>query len=167
MATHVFASIPQFVAFLAGVSASLPPARKHALETGCRIIQTEAKRVLGTYDYGWVQLAPFTKAQRVRLGFPENEPGLRTGDMRESIKYVVTATGLFTHEGQVGSNSDKLVWFELGTRTQPPRPVLLQAAMRKADEVEQTIGRTIAMVFDSGGFSSKGHAFNTVHFTIP
>ncbi len=166
MTTRSFASIPQFVTFLAGVSASMPMARRKALELGCQIIEDESKRVIGTYDYGWTELADRTKVDRVNKGYPANEPGLRSGDMRKSIKHQVLNVGILQTEGQVGSNDDKLVWFELGTKKQPPRSVLVSAAMAKADEVEKVIGRTIGIAFDSGGLSTAGIPFNPIGFIV-
>ena len=45
-------------------------AREKALEVGAQIIQKEARRVLGTYDYGWEQLAPFDAEGSRRQRFP-------------------------------------------------------------------------------------------------
>mgnify|MGYP001615459134 CR=1 FL=1 len=166
MSTKTFQNIPQFVAFLAGVSASMPMARRKALDTACVIVKTEAKRVLGTYDYGWTELADATKADRIRKGFPENEPGLRSGGMRDSVEHKVRDVGILQTEGNVGSNNDKAVWFELGTKKQPPRSFLAAAAMAKANEIEAAIGRTIGITFDSGGVSSTGVPFNPIGFTL-
>jgi hypothetical protein len=166
MTTRSFDNIPQFVAFLAGVSASMPVARRKALEIGCQIIETEAKRVLGTYDYHWPELADSTKADRVHQGYPANEPGLRSGEMRDSIEHVVRDIGFLETEGQVGSNEDKAVFFELGTSRQPARSFLVGAAMKKSDAVEAAIGRTIGITFDSGGMSSSGVPFNPIGFTV-
>lgn len=38
------------------------------------IVEREAKRVIGTYDYDWAPLAESTKDERASLGFPEDEP---------------------------------------------------------------------------------------------
>lgn len=162
---QTFTSIPQFAAVIAGMVASMPKVQHHAVEEGCKIIEAEAKRVIGTYEYRWPQLAASTQSQRVYYGFPANEPGLRTGEMRDSIEHVVKSD-LATRrvEGHVGSNSDKLVWFELGTRTQPPRSVLVAATMRKGREIEHLFGRVFHAHLTSGGVSAGGRAFNEVGF---
>lgn len=118
--------------------ASAKYAEHHALELASQIVEKEAKHVLGTYDYGWPQLAETTKEDRVRKGFTENDPGLRSGEMRESIEHTVFATEAF-----IGSNDDHLVYFDIGTSKQPPRPVLLAAAIKKEDQVLDAIGRTM------------------------
>jgi hypothetical protein len=129
-----------FAAHLTSLSIEHDHANRHALERAANIVETEAKRVIGTYDYDWPELAESTKAQRVALGYSENEPGLRSGEMRASIEHVVTS-----HEAEIGSDDQHLVYFELGTSKQPPRSVLAGAAMRKEEEVVDTINRVIAM----------------------
>ena len=118
------------------------------LDEACNVIvEDEAKRVIGTYDYSWPSLADATKEDRLKKGFSEDEPGLRTGEMRDSIEHKVVGTAgiLRQHESKayVGSDSDKLVWFEAGTKSQPPRPVLMGAGMHKHKEVAQKLGQEI------------------------
>lgn len=113
-------------------------AEHHALEHAARAVETEAKRVIGTYDYGWPELAESTQEQRVAQGYSANEPGLRTGEMRDSIEHTTQGD-----EAHVGSNDEHLVFFDLGTSKQPPRPVLAAAAMHKEHEIVDLIGRTM------------------------
>lgn len=131
-------SLTEFATFLGGLTFEMDEANRIALERAARLVETEAKHVLGTYEYGWPQLAPSTQAQRVQQGYPANEPGLRSGDMRDSITHVADHK-----EAQVGSNDQHLVWFELGTVKQPPRPVLQGALVHKTDEVLEIIGRQV------------------------
>ena len=106
-----------------------------ALDGACKIVETEAKRVIGTYDYGWPPLKPETIARKAR----GDTPLLETGDMRDSIEHTVQ-----DKSGFVGSNDDKAVWQELGTsRGIPPRSFLGGAAMRKGEEVAHAIGSEI------------------------
>jgi hypothetical protein len=49
------------------------------------LIRDEAKSAIGTYRYHWSELADATKEDRAKKGFSEDEPGLRTGEMRDSI----------------------------------------------------------------------------------
>lgn len=92
-----------------------------------------AKKKLGEYQeqagpfVKWAELADSTKADRVRLGFSENDPLLRTGDLRDSIEHMVDES-----EVQIGSNSDIAVYQELGTSHIPPRSFLGGAV---ADEI--------------------------------
>ena len=121
---------------------------RKALEEACLIVEKEAKRAhIGTYDYNWPQLADETQKDRARKGFSDNEPGLRTGEMRDSIEHtVVGAAGILRqHESKayVGSDNQKLVWFGLVRKTQPPRSVLMQAGMHKRREVAHKLGEEI------------------------
>src|ERR1700735_5045577 len=50
------------------------------------MIRDEAKAAIGTYKFRWPHLAESTQEDRLRKGFSEDEPGLRTGEMRESIE---------------------------------------------------------------------------------
>lgn len=109
-----------------------------ALERAAVVVETEAKRVLGTYDYGWPPLAEATKAQRVAQGFSEDEPGLRSGEMRDSIGHTTLRS-----EALIGSDDEHLVFFDLGTTTQPPRPTLGAAAKHKEAEIVDLLGRTM------------------------
>jgi phage gpG-like protein len=108
-----------------------------ALEEGAQVIEDEAKRVIGTYDYDWPQLAPSTQEERTKQGFPANEPLLRTGELRDSIEHTIVSD----HEAQIGSNLDIAVYQELGTRTIPPRSFLAQAAAHKEEDVGEKVGR--------------------------
>jgi HK97 gp10 family phage protein len=130
-------SLVEFATLLTELSV-MHDAEHEALEAAAVIVETEAKRVLGTYDYEWPELADATKEDRVHQGFSENEPGLRTGEMRDSIEHTV-----FPKEAYVGSNDDHLVYFDIGTSKQPPRPVLLEAFNHKKDEVLEAIERTM------------------------
>ena len=130
-------SLTGFAHFLGSVAVTRA-ADHEALERAAVIVETEAKRVIGTYDYNWPQLAPSTQADRVAQGFPANEPLLRTGEMRDSIEHVSDRK-----EAQIGSNSDIAVWQELGTVSIPARSFLGEAAIRKEQEVVDEIGRVV------------------------
>jgi hypothetical protein len=132
-------SLLGFAHIMQELTRSLPVLQHAALEHAAQVVEKEAKRVIGTYDYGWTPLAEATKADRVEKGFSPDDPGLRTGQMRESIEHVSSS-----HEATIGSNDDKLVWFELGTKTQPPRSVLAGALQHKAHEVVEIIGHGVA-----------------------
>lgn len=113
----------------------------HALEKAAKVVKKRARAKLGEYQdqagpfVGWADLAESTKSDRVAQGFPEDEPLLRTGAMRDSIEQTV-ADG----EAQVGSNSDIAVYQELGTERIPPRSFLGGAAAESVDEIIQIVG---------------------------
>ena len=124
-------SLGSFGAHLGLLAATSHEAEKGGLEEAAQIIETEAKRVIGTYDYGWTPLADSTVAHKAN----GNTPLLETGEMRDSIEHV-------THgrEAEIGSNSDKAVWQELGTSRIPARSFLAGAAVHKGKEVAHAIG---------------------------
>jgi len=130
-----------FITHLTAVQALVSASSRSALEQAAKVVEREAKAEVGKYQaqagpfVGWAELAQSTKDDRVRKGFSENEPGLRTGQMRDSIGHAVGR-----NEAVVGSNDDKMVWFELGTPKQPPRSVLGIAAVHKGPEVARILG---------------------------
>lgn len=109
-------------------------AGEHAIAMACRMVAAEAKRVLGTYDYGWKSLKSSTVARKGK-----DSPGLSTGELRNSIQW--TAKGL---EGCVGTNNVKGVWFELGTMHQPPRSFLAGALRARARAIQKVVGQSMA-----------------------
>lgn len=125
----------EFGRFLGGLVAEHEVVMHELLDRGCQIIETEAKRVIGTYEYGWPALADSTRADRERKGFPEDEPLLRSGGMRDSIGHTVEPDA-----GYVGSNDPKVRWQELGTKHIPARSFLAGAALTKGQEVAEYLG---------------------------
>ncbi|MBO1361774.1 hypothetical protein J2D73_18490 [Acetobacter sacchari] len=134
-------SLLGFAAALTEMTLEVDHATHSGLEAAARIVQTEAKAEIGHYQGAigglpaWAELADNTKDDRVRHGYTENDPGLRSGAMRDSIE-----TNVSGHEAMIGSDDDHLVYFELGTTKQPPRTVLAGALMRKEKEVVHEIG---------------------------
>lgn len=147
-------------AFAAIVEAALAEAEGHGrerMERACRLVETEAKREIGTYQgaagpFGaWPELAERTKADRSAQGYSENEPGLRSGEMRDSITHTVHSH----HEGEIGSNSKELLWFELGTNSQPPRSVLGIAAVHEEKKVVDILGPGTVRTLIGGGSETE------------
>lgn len=109
-------------------------AAHNALDRVAAAIEQTAKDEFGIYQpavgsfRAWSQLADATKAERVRLGFTENDPLLRTGELRDSIGHEVEGM-----EAAIGSTSDVMVYQELGTSRIPPRPVLGPALQHNKD----------------------------------
>ena len=147
-----FQGFEAFATHLTRVVGEMIVAEHEGLEIACQIVEKEAKREIGEYQegagpfVGWAELADSTKDDRVRQGFTENDPGLRTGEMRDSIKHMVEG-----REGHVGSDDDKLVWFELGTSKQPPRSVLGIAAVNKGEEAAEAVGAVVHMALVGEG----------------
>lgn len=136
-------SLLGFAAKLTAITVALETGRHHALEEAAKLVETEAKRVIGTYDYGWPELADATKEDRNRKGYADNEPLLRDGALRDSIEHKVVSR----EEAQIGSDSDVAVAQELGTATIPPRSFLAGAAAHKEKEVVEILGHHTVRAF--------------------
>ncbi len=134
-------TLRQFAAHLAGVAAGEPVRRTAGLAAAGKVVADEARREIGTYQgaigpkQAWPELAPRTKADRRGKGFPENEPLLRTGELRGSIGHRNDSMTML-----VGSDLDIALWQEMGTRPKrghpgiPPRSFLGGALLRRKDE---------------------------------
>jgi phage gpG-like protein len=120
-------------ALFAGL-AELDHVHHEALEKAAVVVETEARRVLGTDGYNWPALSPSTK---------KTQPGmlLETSEMHDSIEHISDH-----HEAHIGSNNDKAVWHELGTTGPhpiPPRPFLGPALQAKTNKVLEIIGLSV------------------------
>jgi hypothetical protein len=93
-------SLEQFAHFIVR-KINLEHAQHVGLEAAAKIVQAEAKRVIGSYDYGWTPLKEATIARKAN----GDTPLLETGELRDSIEYTIVSD----HEAQVGSNNDKAV----------------------------------------------------------
>lgn len=113
----------------------------NALEKCAKLVEQRAKAKLGEYQdaagpfAGWADLADATKADRVNKGYPEDDPLLRTGALRDSIEHTVQGS-----EAQVGSDEDTAVYLELGTKHMSPRSFLGGALAETLDDVKTIIG---------------------------
>jgi phage gpG-like protein len=131
-------SLLEFVALTSTLGLEMQHANHEALEKCGVLIDEDSKKAIGTYDYGWPQLAESTQKQREHLGFTPNDPLLRTGELRDSIQHKVSHD-----EVSIGSDNQKAVWHEVGTSRAPPRPFLSETLARKTPEVLDIIGRTV------------------------
>jgi phage gpG-like protein len=125
-----FANIPMFIAFTSSLVVETDRRNQRNLHRAAKVVVKEAKRVIGTYDYGWRPLSEKTLAKK-----EDDTPLLETGAMRDSIWYTVQ-----NNEFQVGSDDQKAVWQELGTKKIPPRSFLAGAMHRKAARVAHILG---------------------------
>jgi hypothetical protein len=119
---------------------SIEVAKKDAFVVMAAMIAAEARDVIGTYRYGWPQLAESTQDERTYLGFEPNEPLLRTGSLRDSIGFRIHSS----EEAEVGTDHPIAPFLELGTVHIPPRSFLVAAATRKEQEAVRAAGKIIA-----------------------
>ncbi|MEI9982617.1 MAG: hypothetical protein WDN69_05045 [Aliidongia sp.] len=131
------------------VAENLPTERRIALEEIGEHGADTARNLLGTYQPetgpfpAWPELADSTKAERVRLGFTENDPLRRSGELAESISYRVDGT----RSVAVGSPMDEMVYSELGTVTEPPRPALGPALIRSGGYIVERLSAAVTRAF--------------------
>ena len=145
-------TVAEFVAHVATVEADIKLAEEAAIVRACKIVRKQARDLIGHEQPFWPPLKEATIAQKKN----GNTPLLETGEMRDSIKMMAPF-----HEGEdvvgyVGSNNDKAVWHELGTRTIPPRPFLSSAASMKEKEIVKMTGDLIFKTIINGGRNYRG-----------
>lgn len=157
-----FASPLEFSLHLAELSHRIEKIEHTALEKCALLIEKDAKAQIGFYQpavgpfQDWAELAESTEAEKARKGYLLDAPGLREGDMRDSIKHEVEG-----REAVVGSEDEKLEWFEFGTPKQPPRPVIGPAAFRNKENIQKILGAAAVEGITGGQLihSSLGYDF--------
>lgn len=137
-------TLAEMALHLVTAEAKLLVSLEHGLEKVAATIDQAAKDKIGEYQAAngmhdaWPELADSTKAERSRLGFTENDPLLRTGELRDSISHETK--GL---EAAIGSTSDIAVYQEMGTDKIPPRPFLGAAAYEHIEDVKKIVGGAV------------------------
>ncbi len=148
-------SVVEAIALFRSMKTQVEMAAAIGVRAGSMLILGEARAIVGAYqrqDTGpfaaWDELAARTKIERVSLGYTENDPGLRSGAMRDSYGVRMAAAGAVA-VASVGSDMPEAVWFERGTRGagamagddyhQPPRAVLGVAAFREEHQVVEGV----------------------------
>ena len=125
---------------------------ENGLGKAAQLLEEKAKETIGEYHDAvgpmpaWAELADATKADRVAQGFPEDEPLLRTGELRDSIGHEVSG-----NEAWIGSDSDIAEYHEFGTSRMPPRPIFGTALYENIDKVVDEIGHAAAVHISGGG----------------
>ena len=148
-----FKDIASFARFMEGrVIPALPRAVHKGVEDGAVRIRKATQAQLGKYLEGpepglpTAPLADSTIEQRIREGYTPDDPGLRSGDMRDSYGERVSSEGLMV-KSTIGSDEIKAVVFEVGRMEQgnyqPPRPELSIAAARNEDRVTRGVARMV------------------------
>ncbi len=123
-------------------STQIAHAHQQILEEGSLLFENSAKHAIGTYEYGWPQLAESTQAQRVSLGYSANEPLLRTGDLKDSITHNSD-----DKEAYVGTDNPIAKYQEFGTSKIPARPFLGGAIMQEEHRIPEIVHAALAKLF--------------------
>lgn len=121
-------------------------AEQATLDAIGKVVAQQAWDKFGVYQDGWPELSQFTKDERVFRGFTPNDPLLRSGELARSVGYAVRLTGV-----TIGSTSDNMVNHEYGTRTHPPRPVLVPALRESLPEILSLARGMVISVFGPNG----------------
>lgn len=136
-----FGSMAHFAEHLLSVAAGEVLALHEGLEKCAKLVEKTAKEEIGEYQPSsgpfpaWPELADSTKEERVRLGFTEDDPLLRTGELRDSITHETNG-----FEAIIGSTNPVMAYMEFGTPTVPARPVIGPAAYRNKERIRAIIG---------------------------
>lgn len=167
--TRKFNTLEGFVAHLQNrVLPSLPVAVHRGVQDGAELIRDTTKEQIGQYLDGpeeglpTAPLADRTIDDRIRKGFTPDDPGLRTGEMRDSYGARVGVEGLAV-ESSIGSDDPNATYFELGTVRngqfhQPPRPELSVAANRCEQKVARGIARMVVRALEGRALpNAKSH----------
>lgn len=139
-------NLEQFARELSSASASIATGLEVSFRVIVKEIEETAKEEIGVYQpaYGpfdaWAPLAESTKADRVRKGYTEDDPLLRSGELRDSIQSEVVGLAAI-----VGTKSEIGFWQEVGTSHIPPRPFMGPAYVRKIDPLIDAVRTTISL----------------------
>lgn len=137
-----FSSIEALAAHLVTTTISNTLQTARGLSKCAQLVERRAKEKIGSYQdqagpfIAWPELADSTKRDRERRGYSENEPLLRTGDLRDSISSAVSIDSM---EAQIGSNSDVAVYQELGTTHLPAASSGLHRLLGVEETPQQSI----------------------------
>jgi|SRR5579859_3228208 len=144
-----------FALALGQVEARLPEEIHRSLSEIGEVVETIAKQKIGEYQAAasspqgtgwgaWPQLAEATQADRVAQGYTPNDPLKRSGEAQQSIEYRVDGETV-----AVGSDDPNLLYAELGTVTEPPRPSVGPA-------MGESMGRNLETIADGIGRAFGG-----------
>lgn len=143
---HNFTSFMEAAVYCGELALAVHEADKHSLEKATKLLQKKVQEKYGEYQPGagpfvaWAELAESTKADRESKGYSEDEPLLRTGEVRDSVERLVK-----DNEGYVGSNNDIAVYQELGTKNMPPRSTMGSAGVENAEAIVKIVGEGTVM----------------------
>ncbi len=131
-----------FVSVLRAMPSAVRKAEKHGLEEGAKLIEHEAKDLIGTEYPGWPALADSTVERKEAKGqtgrISSTDPLFATGELRATISHQVEAPVAL-----IGTPDPVGIYQEMGTSRIPPRPFLGAAASRKGKDAAKEIGKAV------------------------
>lgn len=152
-----FGDMASFAAHLTTMAVAVKKSEREILDRIGKQVKKRAKGKIGEYQdavppfAGWAELADSTKADRAKQGYPEDEPLLRSGDMRDSIGHKVQG-----NEVTIGSDSNIAVYQELGTEHIPPRSFLGGAMAEELPRLREILGEeTVAALVGKDVYQGK------------
>jgi HK97 gp10 family phage protein len=152
-----FGDLASFAAHLTTMAVAVKQSESRILDKVGKQVKKRDKAKIGHYQEeappfaGWAELAESTKADRAKQGYPEDEPLLRSGDMRDSIGHKVQG-----NEVTIGSDSDIAVYQELGTEHIPPRSFLGGAMAEELPRLKEILGEeTVAALVGKDVYQGK------------
>jgi HK97 gp10 family phage protein len=109
------------------------------LEKACVHLTNETKKTLTGQRHGRVYRVVGTKHAYYTASAPGEPPAVRTGRLRNSIKYVIVGGGLRLL-GRVGTSLDYAPHLEFGTRNMAPRPFLMPTYEKERLKLKRILG---------------------------
>ena len=159
-----FSSLGQFAGFLGGLAAGgyragLVPTLEHVGNE----VKNEVEHEIGTYQGAvgpypaTAPLSDVTIERKMReglgMGNDPDTPLFATGEFSKDVKTDVQPLALAV---EIGTNVDHIVYTELGTDKQPPRPIFGPAALRALPKVMPTIAAAAVTGIVGGAWSGLG-----------
>ena len=152
-------SLDEMIALLDAIEPHVMAARDAGLAVAAHLIKQEAKSLPGHYQAGggglpdWQELHDVTKEDRAHLGFPENDPEERTGELRAAIGSSVQdgAALVGVPSKIVGDGTPRSPYRDIGKVMlaqemgigMPRRSILGLATFRKAHEAINAAARSV------------------------
>ena len=143
-----FTDLSAFAKELNKISRSSQLAISKSVEQVGAIVEKKAKEIIGEYQDSigdfpeWQELTDSTKQDRLRQGFTENDPLLRSGKLRDSMSHVCEGMTV-----TIGTSLQEAEWLENGTEKMPPRPFIGPAALRSDKDISKAISKAIEKAF--------------------
>lgn len=157
-----FKSLTDFSLFTAAALPVLTLAEmRRGLERCAVMVEQTAKREIGTYQdavgpfSAWPSLAESTQDERARLGYTQDDPLLRTGDMRDTIEHETEQ-----FRAVIGSKDDIAAYQEFGTDRIPPRPFMGPAVIHNQKRILQVLGLAVARGVSGGQIAAPSLGYD-------